>query len=38
MTKKNKGRAMGGIITEIKKDIKEENEDEDERITQKEYK
>lgn len=29
---------MGGIITEIKKDIKEENEDEDERITQKEYK
>jgi len=36
--KKNKGRAMGGIITGIKKDIKEENEDEDERITQKEYK
>lgn len=29
---------MGGIITEIKKNIKEENEDEDERITQKEYK
>lgn len=29
---------MRGIITEIKKDIKKENEDEDEKIIQKEYK